>query len=54
MERNGFRIGRHVEHFTLTNSGKVTGRHIAERVGASLSGGQADFSQTAHNGRHIL
>ena len=54
MERDGFRIGRHVEHFPLTDSGKVTGRHIADRVGASLSGGQADFSQAAHDGWHIL
>ena len=53
MERNGFRIGRHIEHFPLTDPGKVTSRHVADRVGASLSGSQADFSQPAHHGRHI-
>ena len=54
MERNGFRIGRHVEYFPLADAGQVAGRHVADRIGAGLSGGQPDLSQATHNSRHIL
>src|SRR4029079_2962091 len=53
VECNGFGIGRHVEHSPLTDSGKVTDRHIADRVAKSLSGGHTDFGQPSHDGRHI-
>ena len=47
-------IGCHIEHLTLADAGQVAGRHISYRICTSLASGQADFSKTSHDGRHIF
>ena len=53
MERHRLCIRGHVEHFALTDPGQMAGRHIADRVCASLARRQSHLGQAAHHIRNI-
>src|SRR4051812_45052611 len=48
------RVGRHIESFGVTNTGKRARRHIAYGIAACLPSGDSDCSKAAHQTRRVI